>query len=259
MKDSSTLILRGVPNFREVGGFSSDYGGSVKRHLIYRSQGLSDLTEGDLVSLSMLGIKLVCDLRSTRERLSHPSLWPASAPATRLEFDVSEDVRSSRRMVERLGYCLGESEAHSIMTECYAAFPSAMELVIRDIFAQVLKPKMIPVLIHCSAGKDRTGFAVALLLSALGVPRPKIMEDYLCSALVSDAVYAERMVAAAFASMGVALPAEVRRVVASVQSEYLDASFLAIDLNYGSIRGYLYACGLDDLALSSLRNKFVST
>ncbi|MFI4940781.1 MAG: tyrosine-protein phosphatase, partial [Burkholderiales bacterium] len=175
--------LTGAPNFRELGGYATPDGRSIRPGRVFRSQGLHALTDSDLDALRALDIRLVCDLRSERERLLHPSRWPQGTSTQRLELDIGADVRANNRTLLDIMRTKPDAQgARSMMMASYSAFPQTFAKPLARIFSHMLSGDAdggLPVLVHCSAGKDRTGFVIAMMLSALGVPREVIFEDYM--------------------------------------------------------------------------------
>ena len=240
--------LQGAPNFRDLGGLPTTDGRRVRHGQLFRSQGLAELTDADLLLLATLGVRLVCDLRSNGERTLHPSRRDGGWAATWLEFDIHTDVRSGERgLLEILREQPDEHGADAMMLCTYRNLPRAFEAVMPRLFERLLSADGLPILIHCTAGKDRTGFAVAILLAALGVTREAVEADYLRSLQMIDRPRLEAATTQVMALFMGAEPApSVIRAITTVRREYLQASYDAIDAEYGSMEGYLLnVCRLD--------------
>jgi len=242
--------LAGAPNFRDLGGRIGQDGRTVRFGRILRSQGLQALTDDDLAALQALDIRLVCDLRSHRERHLHPSRWPAASTATRLEFDIRADIRAhNRELVDILRSAPGAQGARDMMLASYQSFPLTFAEPLAMIFAALLRdagPPLLPLLVHCAAGKDRTGFIIAMLASALGVPRELIIEDYLQVRQVALTTERMRATASAMAALlGYVPDDEAVAVISNVHEDYLQAAFASIEAHFGGIDRYLGRCGLD--------------
>lgn len=167
-------------NFRELGGWPAAGGKTVKHGLFFRCGALCELeSEEDLEAFRALGIKVICDLRSTGERTAQPD--PAFAGVRRhdisaildeegreVNFDPHSFLKMDRAALETLGRMLGEF---------YARLPFG-NAAYRAMFAEI-RAGQLPLLFHCSAGKDRTGVAAALILLALGAARETVMQDFL--------------------------------------------------------------------------------
>ena len=173
------LRLSGAPNFRDFGGHRTLAGPAVRRGLLFRSDDLSNLTHGDLEALTPLSIRLICDLRGSVERDRRPSRWPESLSTERMIASLSSDLRMGHGFHARfLESDPSADNAHAMMLETYRYLPRNGARGLRAILGRLAEGE-VPALIHCTAGKDRTGFVCATLLSLLGVPREIIYADYL--------------------------------------------------------------------------------
>jgi protein-tyrosine phosphatase len=251
------LRLQGAPNFRDLGGLPTADGRQVRHGLLYRSQGLSALTGSDLALLDGLGLRLACDLRSHGERRLHPSRWGGE----RLEFDIVADVRGGgRSLTEVLREQPDERGAEQMMLAVYRALPRAFESVLPRLCRRLLAADGLPAVIHCTAGKDRTGFAAAMLLGMLGVTAEAIEADYLRSLQMIDRLSLETSTAQVMALfMGCEPEPAAMRAITTVRPEYLRAAFEAIETGYGSLQAYLgEACGLDDGCRAALRQRLLA-
>lgn len=172
-----------IHNFRDFGGYPTENGGRVKRGLLYRSGHLHRATDGDLAAFSRLGIKTICDLRSEGERQREPDRVPDVEAITFFNIPMRPIVEYHARSLKRLySLMFGEERKRDYIAESYAAYRLyAVGYLpqVRALLEHLLKPKNLPVLIHCSAGKDRTGVLVGLIQQILGVSFETVMEDYL--------------------------------------------------------------------------------
>ena len=168
------IALEGGSNFRDLGGYKTVDGQQIKWGRIYRSGALWRLTDDDWRQIADCGIVTVCDLRSDEERELSPTLWRGGAATRHVGQPYTADLLFGT-LAAHLPTGVGELDKR-----LYASFPELLAASLREVFARLLADDA-PVLIHCSAGQDRTGFAVALLLTALGVPPETIIEDYLLS------------------------------------------------------------------------------
>lgn len=173
----------GLYNFRDFGAdcLTSD-GRRVRGGRLFRSDMLSDLSDTDQQRLDGLGVGLVCDLRSRSERKHHPDLWPRDRPVLTLSLDDAEDLDTVRpeRWQRRLeDSTFGAEQAHQSLVDNYRRMPKAYANDIRELLRYLANHPGRGVIVHCAVGKDRTGFVCAMLLWALGVPEPRILQDYL--------------------------------------------------------------------------------
>ncbi|MBH1998824.1 MAG: tyrosine-protein phosphatase [Sphingomonadaceae bacterium] len=235
-----------APNFRDAGDKPTVDGRHVLGRRIYRAEAICTPTVDEATMLAGLGIRLVCDLRSARERETAVSHWLGTGP-TVLPMDVVADFRAGIDPLAAMRTDPGEQGAVRLMIDTYEALPAACAPHLAKLFQQVAGGDT-PVLIHCTAGKDRTGFVVAMLLHALGVADDAIMADYMRSDDCANPV----VVAATRAMMATALGQSVDEAalaaLAGVRLAYLEASYSRIAQDHGSINAYLReAAGLDSV------------
>jgi len=235
------LLLTGAPNFRDMGGYRARDGRAIRHNLIFRSEGLAELTLNDLEVVRRLGIRLVCDLRSERERQQVTSRWPEDSPVSTLHLNITADLRAGHGAMTRILLDSPSAEgATQAMLATYRHFPIAFSERLPQIFEQLLVGSSLPLVFHCAAGKDRTGFVAALLLSALDIPREAIVEDYLLTAQRWNGPRSEAALKQAFfATFGAEPPAQVIQPLMAVKEEYLAAAFGVIEEQYQTIDAYL--------------------
>lgn len=255
---SAAPLLTGAPNFRDLGGYVSADGRRIRPRLIYRSESLTELTDQDLATVASLGIRLICDLRSDHERRQFPSRWPKSPPASRLHLDISTDLRAGHEAMTRA--LLDDPSAQGAtqaMLLSYRQFPTAFAPHLALLFDRLLASDGLPFMFHCAAGKDRTGFVAALLLSALDVSWEQVLEDYLLTARHWHGPRSEaalrRVLHALFGDSPP--PADILRPLMAVEGHYLATAFEAITSQYTSIEAYLErTAGLDAKRRAALQD-----
>jgi protein-tyrosine phosphatase len=249
------LRLEGGCNFRDIGGLRAADGRTVRWGRVFRAGVLSYFTPTDDARLSQLGVRAICDLRRADERVREPTRWPTT-DVTRLDWaDGTNAPAVTGRLMPR------QRDAESMraaMLSLYRELPRWMVPRLQGLFDCVSTDRL-PVVVHCSAGKDRTGFAVAMLLSALGVDRATIFEDYLYTNVIGGfEEFARRRQGT---SLGLAdeqhpllrMPAEVRRVLLMADADYLQAALNQLDTEFGGVDRYLReAVGLSDAAQARL-------
>ncbi|WP_345633612.1 tyrosine-protein phosphatase [Rugosimonospora acidiphila] len=257
-----SLGLAGAPNVRDMGGLPAG-GGTVREGLLYRAPALGRLTDQDVTRLGRCGLTDLLDLRHGSEiDVAPPDRLPAGPQVAHIPiFDPAHPVFTYVSAV-LLGHDLsafvdlGTEGTPGAMLSIYRWFVSSPAA--RAGFAtamQRITDATGPMLYHCSAGKDRTGWLSAILLSALGADRDTIRADYLLTNEVSAA--GNEAILAAMASRRGVDPELVRPVFVAAP-EYLDEAFAEADREYGSMDAYLrVGLGLDEMALARLRGRLL--
>jgi protein-tyrosine phosphatase len=240
------LNLAGASNFRDLGGYPAKDGRVVRWRQIFRSNHLGHLTEADIEVLRPLGLKSAFDFRGTEERIAAIcGLAEIAVHSLPIEPTVVAALRA--RLAE--GVPLSSADAVEVMRESYRNYVRQNTPSFRALFAHLLEDRA-PLVIHCTAGKDRTGFACALILHSLGVPNNLIAEDY----LLTNRFYRRDPTASSD------LPEEVRRVLASVEASFLAAGFDAITDDYGGLEDYLSdALGLGARERATLQARYLDS
>src|SRR6202163_4301700 len=218
------LNLAGASNFRDLGGYPARDGRAVRWRQIFRSNHLGQLTEADIEVLRPLGLKSAFDFRGTEERVAAIcGMGEVAVHSLPIEPTVVAALRA--RLAD--GVPLSSADALDVMQESYRTYVRENTPSFRALFAHLVEDRA-PLVIHCTAGKDRTGFACALILHALGVPDELIAEDY----LLTNRFYRRDPSASSD------FPADVSRVLGSVERSFLAAAFDAIGAEYGDLENY---------------------
>ncbi len=239
---SRLLTLRGGCNFRDIGGYAAQAGtvpATVRWGKVYRTGVLSYLTDEDHRTLQPLGVLAICDLRRREEREREPTRWPGAAQL--LDWSDGERIPTIRGFAALRAPTAGGMR--DAMFDLYRALPTWMAPRIRGMF-ECLAAERTPLIVHCAAGKDRTGVAIGVLLHALGVPMQTILDDYI---LTNTAGNFEEFIRSRHDSqLGLAdhhhpllaMPPEIRQVLFAAAAEYLQAAFEEID-RLGGMDAYL--------------------
>ncbi|WP_157215600.1 tyrosine-protein phosphatase [Flavisphingomonas formosensis] len=243
------LPLQGGRNFRDMGGYATSDGHHVRWGLLFRSGAMSGLTPADYAYLDRLDIKFVCDLRTGRERTAEPTVWGG---AHKPDYWTSDTLSSGGDLGRLLapGANVTGAQIRATMMDLYRTLPETHREAYRAIFRHLVDGQ-VPVAFNCSAGKDRTGVGAALILSALGVPRATVVEDY----ALSDKVVDFRK---AFASQSnspfAKLPDAVITPLLKSDPAYIEAMLDGVNARYGSVEGYLKTeLGLTDADIARMR------
>lgn len=255
MSISSLPLLPSVPNFRDMGGYQSSCGRTVRHGLIYRSADFSGLSEDDQHALQNLKLRLLCDVRSESERLQTPTRWIAESPLEHLHLNVSADLRASHEAItELLSGAPTVEHATQAMLVTYGLFPAAFANRLSQLFERLFTADRFPAVFHCAAGKDRTGFIAAILLTALDVQPAQIYTDYLLTAERWKGPASESAIRRYLLPLcDHEPPDDVVRTLAGVSQRYLDTAFATIDREFGGINRYLERVGLDTQARNTLK------
>jgi len=243
-----SLHLRSAPNFRDVGGYRTRDGRWVRMGLAYRSDQLDRLSDADLAKIASLKPALVVDLRTDAERRGGPDRLPPATASL-----VADVMASSPPDLAAIMRATGPQDSIAFLTQANRQFVSeASALSAYGALMGRLDRRSGVIVYHCTAGKDRTGWASAVLLTILGVPRATVLTDY----LASNAYLAEKNKA-----MFAALPASraaLLEPVMTVRPAYLEAAFAEVQAHYGSFDGYVSeGLDLDASALDRLRARFL--
>ncbi len=220
-----SLGLTGASNFRDFGGYLGDAGRPLRWRRLFRSDHLAGLTQQDQEALRALGVARSFDFRGVAERAAVPYDVPG---LTQHAVPIEPTVVQRMKDLLEAGECITPAQTVLLMQETYRAFVSDNSDRFATVFQQLVDSDA-PLVLHCTAGKDRTGFAVALVLLALGVSRPVVLQDY----LLTNDLY--RM--PAFENPRV--PPAVLQVLWRVQPEFLQAALHVIDQDYGGVERYL--------------------
>jgi len=242
------LPFERVHNFRDMGGYTGTDQRKVVWGALFRSAQLSDMTERDKALFGQLGVELVCDFRRDDERELQPT--PLDPLVTEL-ISLAISPGSADSMWGQLAR--GQATAAEmvlVMEAINRDLILAQAASYRQLFGLMLRSRR-KVLVHCAAGKDRTGVAAALILSALGVDRDTIMEDYLLTNQYLPVDLQLERLFSRFAHTGVVPSSDVLRPVLEARESYLAAAFATIDEHFGSTDRYLrdqIGLGLQELA-----------
>jgi protein-tyrosine phosphatase len=268
-----SLRLVGAPNTRDLGGLTTADGRRVRPGALVRAGALGRVTDDDLPVLAKLGLACRIDLRHDAEiahappdRLPEPVPRPVRLPVFDPSYPAFTHVLA---LLGQLGPADGggptDGDGSAVLTDSPAAMAAIYQWFVSGERASasfaaavraVAEPANLPVLFHCSAGKDRTGWLTVILLTALGVDRATIREDYLRTN--TDNAALQQVLVDLMVARRPEVDVAVIRPMLEARPEYLDAGYAEVERRYGSFDAYLRTgLGLDDRVLTALRTQLL--
>jgi len=222
------LPMDGSHNTRELGGYKTTDGKSVKWGMLFRSDKLSDISETDQQYLQNLGIKKIVDFRSEAEKIEAV-----------LKGETDKEVKS-------------------FLIDANKEFVTDYTGVYED-FLRGLIDEDAPTLFHCTAGKDRAGFAAAITLIALGVSREDVINDYMKTNAFTKERIEEILNQIELMSLYQA-DAEILRPLIGVEKIYIETAFETAEEQYGSLENFIrVGLNISDEDIQKLRNKYLES
>jgi protein-tyrosine phosphatase len=246
-----TLNLESVNNLRDIGGYQTSDGCGVKWGKVYRTGNLSRLNDHDLQYLGDLGISLVCDLRATAEMKDSPDRLPPGSGYLHIPVYEDEFIRDITKVLlfrrHKLGDTLGQGYRNWLETGA---------LAYGQLFERLADPASLPVMIHCTAGKDRAGIAIAILLSLLGVPNETIIADYSLTNQAFETLYREFVEAGQVSKLGI--PNEEVAILLAANPAWIKSTLDFIHNHYGDAATYLrQSTGLSQAKVDAIRKNLL--
>jgi protein-tyrosine phosphatase len=239
---SDGLSIATLPNLRDVGGWATSSGQSVRRGVLYRSVAPDRLDEPGLSAFSALGIRTVFDLRTAGERAAAPDRVPDGTAVVTLDVLADETTSVPAYLAELVSEPatirehLGKGRAEALFTSAYRSFvtlPSALSSY-RALYSRLAVDDSRPALFHCTTGKDRTGWAAAALLTWLGVSEADVMTDYLrTNELLRPTL---QPIFDRFADAGG--DTDILDAILGVRQAYIESAFDEMHSRYGSVERY---------------------
>jgi protein-tyrosine phosphatase len=230
LADSTTRLVhvKGAYNFRDIGGYKTKDGKTVKWNKVYRSADISHLTAGDLDTLKNRKIRSVIDFRGVKESEAAPDRLPEGT-AYLLCPAGSDSLPDAKKMIAML-------QSGNFLMDMYGN-PQYLAARYKPFFSMLLTmPSNDALLYHCTGGRDRTGMATALLLYTLGVPMQTIEADFTASN-----VYLEPMNAQMFKGLAQMGNMDIEKIKTNLalRPELLQAMFDGINKKYGSVAAFM--------------------
>lgn len=239
---SRQVILHGARNFRDLGGYATAVGQTAWGR-IYRADTLARLSQDDVAGLVNRGLATVVDLRFEREVRAHPDVFEGHASVRYHHNPVLLEDVASGGAAERMRTL--DVAAHNI------AMIKQSGQTFANLFRLLGQTAAYPLVFHCAGGRDRTGVAAALVLTAAGVSRADVIEDY----VVSNAYLVQTMVemSEAFRKQGV----DPEPIIANLELRegYLVPMLDVLEADFGGVEGYLQTIGVTSEELETFRSQ----
>jgi protein-tyrosine phosphatase len=228
-----------IANFRDLGGHRTEDGRLLPRGRLFRSGHLGHASESDRTILASFGLRKVFDFRTASDiTLDGHDQLPEGAVSIRLPMPDPAQGQDIREILEesgpdRLHEFFGDGKAEAMMRGSAAGLVRERREPYGQFLRALAEPDAFPALFHCSAGKDRAGWAGSVVLLTLGVPEEEVIEQYLLSNRAAEQII-ERQ-----ATHGREVWSDVLRPLLEVRREYIEASFEAVREDWGDFEGYL--------------------
>jgi len=260
--DRHLIPLQGGRNFRDMGGIETMDGRSIRTGLLYRAGVLNHLTAEDYRTIESFDIRTIVDFRDAEERLNEPTDWQAGTPEV-LAWDYALDFGTDGGLEDMLAMMSDSHGAEMMMASLYRTMVEQQKPHFQSLFQTLLQPTG-SVLFHCTAGKDRTGIAAALIQTALGVERETLILDYTLSETILNLPEQQQSMAAMTAhddsnyAMLAMLPEEAVAALMGTRRVYLEAAFDEMTQRYGSVEAYISdGLGVSEQDLEMLRAHYL--
>ncbi|AQX56149.1 tyrosine-protein phosphatase [Priestia flexa] len=248
-------------NFRDVGGVVTENGEKLKEGVLFRSEDLSKLTKQDIETFRQLNIKAICDLRMPSEQKSKVSRVQPGPDIELLSVSIHDKSQEFTHF-EFLKFLVSKSttvDFEKIMRDMYEHMAFGCHDEMKEIICFLSDANRVPALIHCTGGKDRTGFVAAIIQLYLGVPYETVIDEYLKS---NDLIAAKMKRTESFIrwmSLFRISPEQIRPVL-EVRREYFEDVYQKIMKQYGDIGTYLEkGCNIPRGCLEQLNEMFLSS
>lgn len=237
--EDRVVRLQGAQNFREVGGYPARNGRRMRRGMIWRSARLDALSDEDAQRIDAIGICAIADLRGAPERNAHPTHAALRQRVTTYSWDTP-NMSADQFRAEFFQTHANPDHHLNMVLGLYRTLADHHAVHLGETFAAIAGGET-PMLIHCTAGKDRTGVAVALLLELIGVEREHVLADY---ALTERLLDVEKLGLAAALGVGLSaaqldrLDAQAMRHMFRSDPRYLTAALDDIETRFGSVQAF---------------------
>ncbi|HUX59183.1 MAG TPA: tyrosine-protein phosphatase [Bacteroidales bacterium] len=249
----SDVNFKSILNFRDLGGKVPEGDKKIKKGIIFRSANLDKISKKDIEKLHLLNIRTIIDLRAPVERKDKNG-YTEHIDRLSLPLDFEQATRSKLKPL--LYKKDSETLIDEITNSLYLEILDAALPAFKEVLEVLLSPERHSVLIHCQAGKDRTGVICALIYLVLGVEKQYIIEDYLKS---NDAIipyFKKKLLIRKILFFGF-FPSRAILHAITVRQRNIESVLDRIDDHYGGIEAYLEMSGFDTSRSKELREKLI--
>jgi protein-tyrosine phosphatase len=257
LQKNRRLPFSGAKNFRDLGGYRTIDGKTVRLGLLYRSDGLHRLTDADHKRLLGLSLERIIDFRAAHEKERDPDRLPLDMKIQRVEIPILDtSTKVWHDSSDEFTKNLNNIDPAKYLLETNVELATRFTAEIGQFMQEVLAANGQPVLFHCAAGKDRTGFAAAILLRILGVPQDVVLEDYLLTNKYFLSAFRWNLVMARL-TRGKRFMSAVKAFM-EANPAYLGAAFDAIDREHDSFEKYVRnGLGLTQKEIEHLKSLYL--
>jgi protein-tyrosine phosphatase len=260
----NVITIKGLQNLRDIGGYPARHGGLVRRGKIYRAEALvfpgtvtkaSIWAAENIEAYKALALKTVVDLRALHEASLLPSAWAHATDATLLQLPLDAGGEGdATEIMNRLRAGTMRSFGVDDLARFYADILRRQARMFGRVFEELAAPDRFPALVHCAAGKDRTGILVALLLESLGTPRELVVADYAMTGVLRP----NRVREYADVLSPVGIEPDAVRALFESPADAMNATLEGIDSDYGDVRHFLIkAAGVSPAVLEALQANLI--
>lgn len=250
------LAMDGAENFRDLGGYKTVDGKTVKWGMLYRSDSLAELSDQDLAFIQRLGIRQIVDFRTPYEKSEDPDRIPEGVNYVEREIDV--EGTAVKVLFDKISSGdIDDLNAVELMENANRAFVTKQQHVYGPHLKSLLDDNNVPSVAHCTGGKDRAGFGAAITLLALGVPEETVIKDFLLTNVYTQDKINKYIWMIRFGSFFQTDPEKIRPLL-GVEESFIVAAFDQMKKDYGSVENYLRdGLGISDAEIQQLRDRFL--
>ncbi|OMP32312.1 tyrosine-protein phosphatase [Mangrovimonas sp. DI 80] len=248
------IVLEHSFNFRDIGGIPTKDGKHTKFGMLYRSGEISELSKEDLAYMEEIGLATILDLRSNYEIEEQPDIYPNGVNWLHMPIG-NMDNKDPKAMLKQITDADPETFDGDAMMEQFSVEFVEHPEPFKKLFQKIVEDGDSPILFHCSAGKDRTGFTSAFILYTLGVDKETIMDEYVLSNFYR---YPHNESTIKKAATFYGIDERILRPLMGVKRSYLERGFKEIEAKYGSVDNFLQTeIGVDSLVQAKLRHRYL--